>query len=73
MNRLTFQVSVEVDPHWVNRRAATIAVQYDLADNTRQQVRNRLTSDIENALSDAVIHKDGIVAGSVRVLRAGEN
>lgn len=63
--RLTFQVSVEIDPEWIERRAAAYAVNYDL----RRQVRLKLENDVENALSDAVIHKDGIVAGSVRVVR----
>lgn len=69
--RLTFQVSVEVDKHWIERIAAQRSVTQGYhPSHTPGRLLGQMAGEIENALSDAVIYKDGIVAGSVRVVRS---
>lgn len=72
--RLTYQVSVDLDPHYVSRKAAEKAVKDgDFTTDLPATIRHTLATGIEDALHDALIHKAGIIPGSVRAVRSETN
>ncbi len=62
--RITFTVTAEIDPAWLyTQTAPRIGIDHDAA----RAILRRKIDECENALADALMHKDGIVAGSVTV------
>ena len=68
--RITFTVTAEIDPRWILaevEKSPNFSV--DLLRTISARMRSEKVEECENALADALMYKDGIVAGSVTVQR----
>ncbi len=63
--RITFTVTAEIDPEWLQQKAFQV-------NTIRMDLLAKKTAECENALADALAHKDRIVAGSVTVQKVDQ-
>jgi len=60
--RITFTVTAEIDSEWLLREALRRTI-------PSGRIEGKKITECQYALGDALMHKDGIVAGSVTVQR----
>ena len=70
--RITFTVTAEIDPTYIERQVLKLLRSETFEEIIESRIKDRIRIDCDNALADALMYKDGIVAGSVSVQKVDE-